>query len=51
MDKKETRIKDKLWDRMLDMQMLGMTRQDLNDDNHIVEDQMAKNSPQNTQQQ
>ncbi len=28
--------KDKLWDRMQDMKILGMTREDLNDDNGIV---------------
>lgn len=28
--------KDKLWDRMQDMKIVGMTREDLNNDNGIV---------------
>lgn len=28
--------KDKLWDRMQDMRILGMTREDLENDNGIV---------------
>lgn len=29
--------KDKVWDRMLDMQVLGMTREDLEDDDSIID--------------
>ncbi|MCI9596296.1 MAG: hypothetical protein HFE75_03160 [Firmicutes bacterium] len=29
--------KDKIWNRMLDYQILGMTRQDLDQDNGIAE--------------
>lgn len=30
--------KDKVWDRMLDMQVLGMTREDLEDDDSIIDE-------------
>lgn len=30
--------KDKVWDRMLDMQVLGMTRDDLEDDDGIMDE-------------
>lgn len=30
--------KDKAWDRMLDMQVLGMTREDLEDDDSIIDE-------------
>ncbi len=34
--------KDKVWDRMLDMEVLGMTREDLDDDDGII-DELTKN--------
>lgn len=35
--------KDKIWNRMLDYQILGMTRQDLDHDNGIAEE-LTKNN-------
>lgn len=32
--------KDKVWNRMLDMQVLGMTREDLEEDDGIMEELM-----------
>ena len=34
--------KDKLWNRMLDMQIVGMTREDLEIDNGIVSELARK---------
>ena len=34
--------KDKLWNRMLDMQIVGMTREDLENDNGIVSELARK---------
>ena len=34
--------KDKLWNRMLDMQIVGITREDLENDNGIVSELARK---------